>query len=265
MVRQGVGEDAALERGFLIRPFSFIMTLMPISKFSAQLSEKVLFTDKFAFFQFELLEPHRIEFQAGQYILLELPGTAQKRQYSIISAPRMEHAIQLLVEFIPNGVASTYYAGMNVGDTVTFFAPAGEFVIKEEVQQGTDPLVFVGTGSGIAPLRSMILDQLRSREATRPIKLHWGLHDVSDVFWLDYFEELRKNYANFTYDITLSQPPEGWTLCKGRVTNCLSTHELLPNAHYYLCGNPHMITDVTTVLTGRGVALDHIHHEKFTG
>ena len=153
---------------------------------------------------------------------------------------------------------------MSVGEQVSFFAPAGEFTVNSGVQEGTNPLVFVGTGSGLAPLRAMILDQLRTRETTRPIKLHWGMHDAESLFWLDYFEELHKNYPNFTYDVTLSKAPDEWTLCRGRVTNCLTIHELLPDAQYYICGNPHMITDVMGVLSGRGVAADHMHHEKFT-
>lgn len=237
---------------------------MPIATYTAKLSEKVSLTNEFIFLHLELVEPHRIEFEAGQYLLLDVPGAGQKRQYSLVSAPRLDHAVQLLVEIIPNGAASGYLSHLNAGDPVSFFAPAGEFTIKPEVQASADPLVFVGTGSGLAPLRSMILDQLRSKETTRTIKLHWGVHDVGSLFWLDYFEELAKNYTNFSYDITVSKPPEGWTLCKGRVTNCLTVHELLPNAHYYICGNPNMITDVMSVLSGRGVAADHMHHEKFT-
>lgn len=236
---------------------------MAISKYTAQLAEKVTLTKDFLFLQLELIEPHRIEFVAGQYILLEVPTTPQKRQYSITSAPRLEHAIQLLVELIPGGQASGYFAGMKVGEQINCWAPAGEFVVSDEVQQTQDPLVFVATGSGLAPIRSMILDQLRTRETKRQIKLHWGMREATDLFWLEYFEELHKNYPNFSYDITLSRPPEGWTLCKGRVTNCLTVHELLPNAHYYICGNPSMVGDSMQVLTTRGVPADHMHHEKF--
>lgn len=237
---------------------------MAISKFEAQLSEKVTLGSNFLFLQFELIEPHRIEFQAGQYILLEIPTSPKKRQYSITSAPRLDHAIQLLVEIVPEGQASGYFASMEVGHKITFWAPAGEFVIKEDIQANSDPLVFVATGSGLAPLRAIILDQLRTRETKRSLKLHWGMREAADLFWLDYFEELRKNYPNFSYDITLSRPPEGWTLCKGRVTNCLTVHELLPNAHYYICGNPNMIEDSMKVLTERGVGADRMHHEKFS-
>ncbi len=237
---------------------------MAVTKFTAQLSEKVALAGNYIFFQFELIEPHRIAFQAGQYILLEIPTTPQKKAYSLTSAPRLEHAIQLLIEIVPGGRASTYLLNMQIGDQISFYAPVGEFVIQEEVLGSSEPLVLIATGTGLAPLRSMLLDQLRTRETKRPIKLHWGMRTAGDLFWLDYFEELRKNYPNFTYDITLSQAPEGWTLCKGRVTNCLSVHELLPQAQYYICGNPKMIEDVMAILTERGVEAGHLHHEKFS-
>ena len=166
---------------------------------------------------------------------------------------------------IPGGMASTYIANLNPGDQVSFYAPAGEFTIKDDVQVRECPLVFVATGSGLAPLRSMILDQLRTRETKRPIKLHWGMHSADQLFWLDYFEELHKNYPNFVYDVTLSHPPEGWTLCRGRVTNCLSVHELMDDAEYYLCGSPAMVADAMKVLVERGVPEARMHHEKFTG
>lgn len=237
---------------------------MPIEKFTAKLSEKVRLGSKFVFMQFELLSPHRIEFVAGQYLILDLPGGQNKRQYSIVSAPRLNHAVQLLIELIPGGVASTYFDQLETGQQISFFAPAGEFIVREEVEKTSSPLVFIGTGSGIAPLRSMILDQLRTKETTRPLQFFWGMRYVTDIFWLEYFEELKANYPNFSYDITLSRAPEEWKLCRGRVTNCLAIHEISPDAQYYVCGNAGMVTDVTGTLKTRGVSEDHIHFEKFT-
>lgn len=237
---------------------------MPITQYQARLSEKETIGEKFLFLKLELVEPTAITFEAGQYLLLNCPDSPRKRQYSIVSAPRLEHAVELLVEVIPDGVASGYFQRLQPGDPVSFYAPAGEFFIKPEIQSTTDPLVFVGTGSGLAPLRSMILDQLRTREATRKIHLLVGMRHASELFWLDLYEELHDNFPNFTYHVTLSKAPEDWTLCRGRVTDCLSVHDLLPNAHYYLCGNPHMIDDVMKLLASRGVAQDRVHHEKFS-
>lgn len=236
---------------------------MPIAQYTARLSERTLLGEKFLFLKFELVSPDRIPFDAGQYLLMNCPLTPQKRQYSIASAPRLDHAIELLVEIIPNGVVSGYFNTLKEGDEICFFAPAGEFTIKPEVQESEDPLVMVATGSGLAPLRSMILDQLRTKETKRQISLYIGMRHAEELFWLEQFEELHDNFPNFTYHVTISQAPDEWTLCRGRVTDCLSIHDLVPNAHYYLCGNPHMITDVMGVLEKRGVDPNRVHHEKF--
>lgn len=237
---------------------------MPVALYKAKLSEKQIVGEKFMFLKLELLTPTHITFTAGQYILLNTPGLAQKRQYSIASAPRLEHAIELLVEIIPNGKASGYLNSIEIGAEVDFYASAGEFTLKDDVLATNDPLVLIGTGSGIAPLRSILLDELRTKESTRPIWLYWGMREAESLFWLDQFEELHDNFPQFTYHIVLSQAPDEWTLCKGRVTDCLSVHALPENGQYYLCGNPHMIEDVMGVLQTRGVDPSRIHHEKFS-
>lgn len=238
---------------------------MPIALYKAKLAEKKQIGLKFISLRFELIEPTtKISFSAGQYILLNCPTTPQKRQYSIASAPRLDHAIELLVEIIPDGKASGYLNSLSEGEEISFYASAGEFTVKDEVQGTQEPIVLIGTGSGIAPLRSILLDQLRTRETKRPLRLYWGMRQAENLFWLEDFEELHDNFSNFMYHITLSQAPDTWSLCKGRVTDCLSVHELPQQAQYYICGNPHMIEDVTKVLQARGVPESAIHHEKFS-
>ncbi len=237
---------------------------MPIALYKAKLSEKEMVGGKFMFLKFELLTPTHVQFTAGQYILLNTPGVAQKRQYSIASAPRLDHAIELLVEIIPNGVASGYLNSVPLGGEIEFYAAAGEFTLKDDVLATNDPLVLIGTGSGIAPLRSILLDELRTKESKRPIWLYWGMREADSLFWLDQFEELHDNFPQFIYHIVLSQAPDSWTLCKGRVTDCLTIHDLPVQGQYYLCGNPHMIEDVMGVLSKRGVDPTRIHHEKFS-
>ena len=119
------------------------------------------------------------------------------------------------------------------------------------------------TGSGIAPLRSIIFDLLQVKQEKRPITLHWGLRYVDSLFWENEFQDLVERFPNFHFHPVISRAVDGWTLCRGRVTDCLSTHELVPNAGYYLCGGKPMIETVVTLLTDKGIAPEHIHHEKF--
>lgn len=239
---------------------------MPLQKYSARVSDIQHFSDKYVHLYIELVEPHRLEFLAGQYMILDVPGSDKKKDYSIASDPAIDHAIESLIDISPRGAGTTYIAALKPGDPVTFFAPAGMFGIAGPdtvVGQQEKALVFVATGSGITPIRSMILDQLQNKGDKRPVTLYWGMRYESDIYWLDEFRELEKSFPNFTLHLVLSKAGDEWPLCRGRVTDCLSIHPMLDSAGYYICGLKVMITDVEALLLQKGVAAEHIHHEEF--
>jgi len=124
-------------------------------------------------------------------------------------------------------------------------------------------LVFVATGAGIAPFKSMIEDQLRNKQDQRQITLHWGMRQPKSLLWLEEWQELVEAFPNFHFHPVLSKAPEAWTLCRGRVTDCLSIHQLPTSAAYFLCGSKAMIEDTTNVLTQKGVSKELILLEKF--
>ncbi len=231
--------------------------------YKAKVSDKKIFNTKFCLLKLELMQPHRIEFRAGQYILLSVPGIDQKKHYSITSSPSMDHAVELLVDITPGGTGSGYLNQLNPGDDVEFRAPVGEFVLAED--NGEESLVFVASGSGISPIRSMILDLLENREDTRPMKLHWGLRYVEDMFWENDFREMAVEFDNFDIDITLSRPPlPEWKLCDGRVSDCLRNHPRdFSKTGFYICGNREMIEEVREILKEKGVEDGKVHFEKF--
>ena len=231
--------------------------------YRAKVSDKKVFNAKFCLLKMELMEPNRVEFKAGQNLLLSVPGTDQKKSYSIASTPSMDHAVELLVDVTPGGTGSEYLNKLSFGDEVEFRAPVGQFVLAED--NGEESLVFVASGSGISPVRSMILDLIENREDVRPIKLHWGLRFVEDMFWEEDFYELSKEWDNFDVDITLSRPPlPEWKLCDGRVSDCLRRHERdFSKTGFYLCGNKEMIEEVRELLKEKGVEDSKVHFEKF--
>jgi len=239
---------------------------MPIQSFRARVSESRLQTEKFWTLHLELIEPSRIAFQAGQYIILSIPGMAQKRNYSIASSPAINHAIELLVDISPSGPGSTYLENLKPGDEVSFMAPAGLFTFVQpetEIGMQEKSIVFIATGSGITPIWSMIFDQLQSKHDTRPMTLYWGLRHENDLCWLDEFQELMDAFPNFVFHPVLSQATEEWTLCRGHVTDCLSIHGLPKDGGYYICGNKVAIESTQSLLFEKGVSKEHIHHEKF--
>src|SRR3989344_4075178 len=106
---------------------------MGLQTFTARVSEYTQFSPRFQNIHLELVEPHRIEFVAGQYIMLKVPGLVGGRQYSIASSPSMDHGIELLADIVPGGKGSTYLAALKPGDEVDFMAPAGAFVVKRSI------------------------------------------------------------------------------------------------------------------------------------
>jgi ferredoxin-NADP reductase len=235
---------------------------MPTQNFSARTAEHTLLKGKFQWVIFELITPRLIEFQAGQFIMMTIPGMAAKRSYSIASPPAINHQLDILVDIEPQGDGSLYLQSLNPGETVQFMAPAGQFVVTDDPTE--ERLVFIATGSGISAIRSMILDLLQTRGDPRPITLHWGMRNVTDIFWEDDFRMLSGQFPNFHFDLVLSRAPDGWPLCGGHVTDCLQNHyQDYTRTGYYLCGNARMIQEVSQFLSEQGIDPKYIHHEKF--
>lgn len=232
-------------------------------EYTAIFEDKQVYNEKFTHLHFELKNPHTLNFKAGQFVSILVDDDGTRRAYSICSDPDINHGIEILLDVTPQGKGVTYLQNLQFGDEIKFLAPMGRFVIDEEEANQAEALALVGTGSGVAPLRSMIIDQLKNKQDQRPITLYWGLRYAKHLVWQDDFSRWSKQYPNFDFHPTLSRAEKGWPLCRGRVTHCLQVHELLPNAAYYLCGGRAMINDVKQVLSKRGVPLDNIHHEKF--
>lgn len=228
----------------------------------AKLEDKVVHNHKFIQYKFELTQPYRMQFLSGQYVSLKVDDVGHRRSYSICSTPDIDHGFELLVDVAPQGLGVQYLESLQFGQEIQLLAPMGVFVMEEDPAEQS--VVFIGTGSGIAPLRAMILDQLINKQDARPMVLHWGVRHEKDWFWLLEFEELSDKFPNFSFHPVLSQPEtDQWTLCKGRVTDCLLNHEHPAAAGYYICGNEKMLADVVALLEKKGINDTHIHHEKF--
>ena len=234
---------------------------MPPQQCTAKLEERIMYNEKFMLVTFELVEPSTLEFKAGQYVSIQVDEAGTRRSYSIASRPDIDHGFELAIDVSPAGVGVQFLQSIPLGTEVSVLAALGTFVIEDDPTE--EAIVLVGTGSGIAPLRSIIFDLLQVKQEKRPITLHWGLRYVDSLFWENEFQDLVERFPNFHFHPVISRAVDGWTLCRGRVTDCLSTHELVPNAGYYLCGGKPMIETVVTLLTDKGIAPEHIHHEKF--
>lgn len=257
-------------------------------------------------FHFALPRGQKLEFTAGQYMLLKAPhdfvsdyitrfvnpqikargvtdiGEAV-RQYSISSAPAISDSFELLVQLVPNGLGSMYLNSLPEGATVTFQGPAGVFTLGETAHD----TIFLATGTGIAPIRSMLWDKLSHKNNTdKPVRymLFWGLRRSSDVYYLEEFRQLAETHKNFSFRICLSRQEDVSSLdsqCFGfgrvdkHLINFLDPEKNYDVAHkeeltqyhnqfeYYICGGDKIVDALRNLVLGLGVGKQHIHFEKF--
>ena len=227
---------------------------------TARLEDKIVHTEKYIQYKFELDQPHTMPFTAGQYVSIKVSDRGERRSYSICSSPSVDHGFELLVDIAPQGVGSRYLESLKFGDTISFLGPVGVFTIPEENTESA--YYFVATGSGVAPFKSMI-EGLLEKQEKRPLILYWGLRYEQDLFWEKDFQELQRTNPNFDFKIILSKPSDAWPLSRGHVTDLLIGLEKIPGAGYYLCGNAKMVDEVTEHLQQSSVAPTQVHHEMF--
>ncbi len=235
----------------------------PAQSYRARLEDKTEYNDKYHHFSFELIEPNRLEFKAGQYLSLEVTEAGLRRSYSLSNNPQTTNQVELLVDLSPGGPGSKFFKQLEFGQEVNFLAPLGEFVVPNDLPATIDHLYFIATGSGVAPFKSMIENQLRHQGDQRQLTLHWGMRHADELFWLDEWRELTETFDNFHFHPVLSQAPEAWSLCRGRVTDCLQVHSQSPTAAYFLCGSNTMINDTKLLLKNQAVASSNIFFEKY--
>ena len=228
--------------------------------YTATVSLVINVAGKFYVAKLVLADPKEMLFQAGQYVIFQIGPPKLRHTLSIASSPRDSGTIDILQSVAPMGEGSKWLLGLKAGDTVQFLGPLGKFILEKASPKQK---VFVATGCGIAPLRSMILDYLETGGKSQ-VLLYWGLRYETDLFWQEDLEDLAKRYPNFHAITTLSKPGASWMGKKGRVTDYeIRESPELQSSEYYLCGTRQMIVDMRGLLTENGVPQDQIFTEAF--
>jgi Na+-transporting NADH:ubiquinone oxidoreductase subunit F len=204
-----------------------------------------------------------LDFKPGQYVQLLVPGTDQFRAYSIASPPSGRSQFELIVRYVPGGLCTGWvHKALAVGDRVKLTGPFGDFFLREDSNR---EIVAIGGGSGMAPMRSIIM-HLAEQGMPRRTSLFFGARTRRDLFYVEVFRELEKRYSNFRYFPALSEPrPEdNWTGDVGFVTQVASKYVSPDGAkEAVLCGPPPMIDAAMRVLPRLGVPADRIYFDKF--
>lgn len=217
-----------------------------------------------ASFLFEAENGDGFDFTAGQFVSFtaEIGGKMITRAYSIASAPDQRHArlrrFELYLNLAPEGVFSPLLFAMKSGETVEMRPPLGMFVLRQPPRES----LFVATGTGIAPFRSILQAHL-SAESPQ-FTLLYGVRHESHLMYRAEFEDLTARYPQFRFWPTLSRPEAGWSGRIGHVQGHLD--EALDgrrDADVYLCGLKLMVDDVRARLKAAGFDRKQIFYEKY--
>ncbi len=214
-------------------------------------------------FSFVVPGVERFEFAAGQWVSLILPIDApdRKRAYSVASPPRSDNRFELAVTLIPGGPGSTHMFTLKPGDALELVGPYGFFTARETASR---PQVFVATGTGVTPCRS-IIHTLAAARFPSPTTLILGARTEADILYRAEWEALAKANAAFSFVPTLSKPSDAWRGKSGyvqaRVREQFATTR---DAVVYICGLKKMVNDVKAILRDElGFPKEQVVTEKY--
>ncbi len=171
------------------------------------------------------------------------------------------------------GIASSYIFSLKPGDKVIMSGPYGEFHPHFDTK---NEMIWVGGGAGMAPLRAQIMHMTKTLHTTdREMHYFYGARALNEVFYLEDFLELEKEFSNFHFHLALDRPDPaadaaGVKYTPGFVHNVmyetyLKYHEAPEDVEYYMCGPGPMSKAVTTMLDSLGVAPESIMYDNFGG
>lgn len=212
-------------------------------------------------------EEETIDFKAGQFVTMDLPISEKRlkrwRSYSIANHPDGSNILEFCIVLLDGGAATTYlFNEVSVGSTIRFKGPSGTFVLPKEL---TTDLVFICTGTGVAPFRSMIWDIYHQKKQHQKIHLIFGTRTKDGILYRDEFEELAKLLPNFSYSVALSREKD-WDGYKGYVHPIyLEQYKAVrQNIHFYLCGWSNMIDDaVANLVVNLKYDKSQVHYELY--
>lgn len=210
--------------------------------------------------QLRLQCPEGFTFEAGQFI--NLFHEDKIRSYSIANTPNPEGILELHVYRIDDGRVSNWiHDALAVGDALTIQGPFGDCVYHPG--EPAQPLLLVGTGCGLAPLRGVVYQALR-RGHVGPIHLFHGSRSRDGIYLEDEMRALKEHQPKFHYTACVSGGEIGSDFAVGRAADlALSQYPELRGWRVYLCGNTDMVKATKKRAYLAGAALGDIHADPF--
>lgn len=199
--------------------------------------------------------PKDFDFYPGQFVslILNKDGKEIRRPYSIASRPSKK-SIDLCIKIVPNGLITTLIDSLKIGDEIDVLGPMGTFIIKDSSKD----LIFISTGTGIGPFKSMI-NYLLENNFKNKITLLTGYRYGEDVLYESEFKELEKQSKNFFYHRILSKSEKE----ENGYVQKLVEKKLSLDSHYYICGLREMVNSVKELLENNKIPKENVFFERY--
>ncbi len=239
--------------------------MAPFQTHKARLVRSTPLSDLTKHLEFELPSVPRFGFVPGQWLSFKQitpSGEEITRAYSIASPPSDDNHFALCLDRVQDAFMSNFLCDMEEGDEISCQGPFGDFILRPPLHD----TVFVATGTGIAPFRSMLhwLLEEQSRHQDKQFWLLFGNRHEQDIYYHDEWQRLAAEHPNFHYLPTLSRGGTDWQGLRGyvreHVPRIVHGHT---DMQAYVCGLDKMVTANRELLKSLGWDRKSIRYEKY--
>ncbi len=227
--------------------------------------------EKFGLFD---LKCRNTEETVRAYSMANYPAEGDRFMLTVrIATPPFKPKPEVGFQDVMPGIASSYIFTLKPGDKVIMSGPYGDF---HPIFDSKKEIIWVGGGAGMAPLRAQIMHMTKTLHTTdRKMHYFYGARALNEVFYLDDFLQLEKEFPNFKFHLALDRPDPaadaaGVAYTAGFVHQVmyetyLKNHEAPEDIEYYMCGPGPMSNAVNKMLDSLGVERENIHYDDFGG
>ncbi|WP_217512891.1 FAD-binding oxidoreductase [Vibrio metschnikovii] len=227
------------------------LAIIKIQTLPCKVSKVEYVTDDILTLKLRLPPTAKLEYLAGQYLDLMFQGI--KRSYSIANACSGTNEIELHIRKVPQGkMSSLLFGNVSENQLMRIEGPKGTFFVRE----GTKPLVFIATGTGIAPVKAMV-EQLIAAEDKREVYVYWGMRTHLEIYCQDLIH-YSQQHTNIKFTSVLSKEKHANSQSCYVQDIVIKDFNSLANVDVYACGSAKMISDAKQLFL-----LNHLSPEAF--
>ena len=227
--------------------------------------------EKFGLFSLKCVNP---ETTVRAYSMANYPAEGDRFMLTVrIATPPFKPKPQVGFQDVNPGIASSYIFTLKPGDKVLMSGPYGDF---HPIFDSKNEMMWIGGGAGMAPLRAQIMHMTKTLHTTdRKMNFFYGARALNEVFYLDDFLKLEKEFPNFKFHLALDRPDPAADAAGVKYTpgfvhqviydTYLKDHESPEDIEYYMCGPGPMSAAVNKMLDSLGVPPENVHYDNIGG